>query len=500
MTIKAAPSIDSNASTTLRQLLAAFVVIGLGAAGTGCSKTESQTQSQTSTSRTNSGSAPGPSTSPSPSPSPSPDPLVLNVQDQTLKPHFSTLIEATGGIPPYEFSVVNGGGDIHQGFFTGYRFTAGPQLMTATLSVRDATNTIATNTVTIVSPVKITGEPLEIATDGRSKIVALDGNPTNYVIESGGGQLIPPDSYLNGAFYYQAPANETTAKITATDAYGYRGSIEIAVKTFSPVVIAPTELRIYPGNTIKFAASGGSGVYTYTLIQLSPRGTLEQSTFKAAPNEVLHSAKIVVNDTKGLSATANILIEPQTFSTQFAEFSTDENVLLTFNMPNRTDLKPTFVVGGAGPGAAQTSRVFGKNVIANAASKVDMAAKPASAAIELTNYSRLDPSPYTGILSVTGRSGISEFKFCVEPKGAEAKLLLASNPFTVERDTRAVTYGAYTDTASPGQNVNGMWLLKIDAGAGAGAAKIEFREGTHNRNVTDCTAYTTHSLQGTSLE
>jgi hypothetical protein len=403
--------------------------------------------------------------------------LKLYSSSSILKPFGSTPVYATGGTAPYTYSVVLGGGRVD-----GSTFTAGSMIETVTLLAVDALGAKAYATVAIVSPIEMTVGSSSIATNGSTTVTASGGTgPYTYSLVSGSG------SFSNNV--YQAPAYATTAKIQAVDAQGYVGEVSITVSYYAPLVISPEQSRLYPGETLTLSASGGSGQYYFTLT--SGTGTLSGSTYIAPGTATV--AQVQVTDTFGKSAIATIRVEKKTLLSKTATFRVDDSALLTFNLPVRTDRLASIVIGGAGP-----DRTFGKNV--SQGNATSMGAAPASAALALDNLDRADRSPYVGKLTITGRSGISSFSFCVNPDESILRIIYLSSDFNLETDTRSISYGAYAANTSAGTSVEGLWIQKMDTAGGAGDASISVSQAFHDHSVTDCSGYVYSKVEGASAE
>ena len=394
-----------------------------------------------------------------------------------LKPFGSSSVYATGGTAPYTYSVVLGGGRIE-----GSTFIAGSTIESVTILAVDALGAKAYATVAIVSPVELAVGSASLATDGSTTLTPSGGTaPYTLSLVSGGVSLI--------GNVYQAPAYATTAKLQAVDAQGYVGSAFVTVSYYAPVVISPEETRLYPGETLTLSASGGTGQYSYALI--SGTGSLNGATYIAPATATV--AKVQVTDTFGKSAIATIRVEKKTLLSKTATFRVYDSALLTFNLPVRTDRLASIVIGGAGP-----DRTFGKNV--SQGNATSMGAAPASAALALDNLDRADRSPYVGKLTITGRSGISSFSFCVNPDESILLIIYLSSDFNLETDTRSITYGAYAPNTSAGTSVEGLWIQKMDTAGGAGDASISVSQAFHDHSVTDCSGYIYGKVEGASAE
>jgi plastocyanin len=188
---------------------------------------------------------------------------------------------ASGGIPPYIYSVAAGSGTIDSG--TGF-FIAPPAVETDTVHVVDSVANTADAIVAVASPPALhivpgtttvtVGQSINFTGGGGS------GNPVNYTYTkvSGGGSLV-------GATYTAPGFAETaTIRLTDTRTFPLQSPVDATVTVNPPAALAisPGAPTLSVGQSVTFTGSGGSNNpanYTYSIF--SGSGTLVGATYTA---------------------------------------------------------------------------------------------------------------------------------------------------------------------------------------------------------------------------
>jgi Domain of unknown function (DUF5122) beta-propeller len=225
---------------------------------------------------------------------PPPPPLSISPTAATLDVGMSKTFVASGGTPPYTFSLFSGTGSVTS---SGTYSTPGAAAM-ADVRVTDSSGQHADTNITIDSAVGFT--PGATTADG-GQTLTLSGTggqgPYTYSVVSGAGTV----NVSTGLF--TAPATAGTTVIRVTDANS--GTSQISINNYAALRITPPSLTLTAGagQTMQFSGTGGFGGYTYTLV--SGPGTLSPTGFYTAAN-TSGTATVQVTDSLGTSAVATV--------------------------------------------------------------------------------------------------------------------------------------------------------------------------------------------------
>lgn len=402
--------------------------------------------------------------------------LYISLSSSTVSRNGTVTLLAGGGTSPYYFSLYSGSGSVSGDVYTAGS-TAGSY---ATIEVTDSEGSTAYGTIYTDSTITLNLSSSTISAGGTVTLSASGGTaPYTYSLVSGGGSISED--------VYTAPEYGTTATIQVADAQGAEGTASVTVKYYSPLVISPSSIIVYTGDTRTFSASGGTGTYSYALI--SGGGSLSGAVY-TAPSYAT-TAQVEVWDSNGNNAIASITVIKKTTLYAAATFQVDANALLAVSIPNSESLYPAFAIGGAGSGGD-----FGRNVTNT--STTSFAAAPASAAVALTNFMWSDSYPYVGTLVVSGRSGTNTFSFCIQAGDQDAHLKKVSVNQTLSATYKSIAYGSFAENTSGGVILQGLWIENIDTANAAGSASIQVQGGAHNHQLSDCSNYSEYTLLSAS--
>lgn len=231
-------------------------------------------------------------------------PLAISPVSAAVQTDNTVNFAATGGEPPYTFSMVTGLGSIVPS--TGV-YTAPSSTGSATVRVADSSGAIAEATVTILDsappPLAITPATAAIKTNEQVGFAA-SGGQGGYVfsVENSFG-TIDSNSGL-----YTAPNIQGAATIRLTDAVG--DFVEATV-----TVVPPTELRIYPetvtlnvGDTYVFSGAGGTTPYTFTLLNNLSNASITPAGSYTAGNIAGSTDTVRLTDNAGAQVSANVYV------------------------------------------------------------------------------------------------------------------------------------------------------------------------------------------------
>lgn len=220
------------------------------------------------------------------------NPVSIYPSDLTrVVPYQGNLgITATGGVPPYSYSLVSGGGFLQSFGFantTYYAPTVVSADSTAVVRVHDALGMYSDTTISIVQPTALAISPLSrFATTGNS-LITSNGSITFAYTASGG---YPPYTYsiLSGpgtinpmSGIYTRPNDSSTDSrtvvIRVTDA---ENTTRDSVLFLQPIVqAAPASTSVAAGQQVRLDGIGGVCPYTFT--KVSGGGTLSTVTSTA---------------------------------------------------------------------------------------------------------------------------------------------------------------------------------------------------------------------------
>lgn len=167
----------------------------------------------------------------------------------------SVTLAASGGAPPYAFSLVAGDGavDANSGVYTA------PGVPTAaTVRVTDSLNDTADAVIHVWLPLGISPDSAYVQTGSSAGFAASGGKPPyQYTVASGGGNVTADG-------IYHAPDNPGDAVVRATDGRPGRQA-DAQVTVYAPLVIDPADVPVPPGGTLSFTASGGVPPLSFTV-------------------------------------------------------------------------------------------------------------------------------------------------------------------------------------------------------------------------------------------
>lgn len=217
--------------------------------------------------------------------------VVISPMALTLAVNNSTLFSASGGLVPYTYSIVSGGGTVNAG--TG-AFTAPNSASTTVLRVTDSLGQTSDATITINASVTISPATVSLAVNNTNVFSASGGvSPYTYSIVSGGGSI----NSSSGLF--TAPAGSGNVTVRVTDALSNTSDAMITVNP--ALAISPVTLNVVTNGTQTFSASGGVSPYTYSVV--SGGGSINAST--GAFTAPASTGTVVVRVTDSLLNTSN---------------------------------------------------------------------------------------------------------------------------------------------------------------------------------------------------
>ena len=250
-------------------------------------------------------------------------PLTISPAAPTLAVNGTQTFSATGGVSPYTYSILSGGGSINAS--TG-AFIAPAVSSVVTVRVSDSLSNISDSTVTVNGPLAMTPTTLTIVANGAQTFVAAGGvAPYTYSIVSGTGTIDPVlGDYVAGPAAGADVVRVTDSALTV---------VNVNVTVYDALTLSPTLITLAVNGTQTFTATGGSGVRTFAMV--SGGGSINASTGLYTAPAVAGSAVIKVTDSLANTISANIsivstlTISPQTLKLPVFSTATFTSVLGT---------------------------------------------------------------------------------------------------------------------------------------------------------------------------
>lgn len=219
------------------------------------------------------------------------DGLAISPFAKTMTVSGSTIFTASGGVPPYVYSV-SGGGVIDSA--TG-SYTAPAIPGTATVTVMDAEFNTSNANVVISPTLEITPTTKTVALNNIASFVATGGiPPVAFSIVSGNGAI----NASTGDFTASSIAGTTTVRVSDSV-----GAIADAIVTINPsLIISPAVKTIAVNSIFNFTSTGGVGPYVYSVV--SGGGSFSGFTYTAPAT----SGNVTVRSTDSLGNTSDATI------------------------------------------------------------------------------------------------------------------------------------------------------------------------------------------------
>lgn len=221
--------------------------------------------------------------------------ITVSPAGASMPPRDSRVFSAAGGTAPYTFAFVS---NASGATLTGATYTAGPTGdVQDVLRVTDATGEARSVSVLVGPGVKVAPSGVQLPPHGSYTFAATGGNGSYLWTIDGAGTIEGSGNYRAG------PSGGAT--VHATDTLGNTAS---ATVTIGPTVaIAPADTTVNAGNSVWFAATGGSGAYTFTLDPAASGGTIDpvSGVYRAGPISGVDDI-VVLKDDLGNTTTGTI--------------------------------------------------------------------------------------------------------------------------------------------------------------------------------------------------
>ncbi|NUN04894.1 MAG: DUF1566 domain-containing protein [Bdellovibrio sp.] len=201
---------------------------------------------------------------------------------------------ATGGVPPYTYSVVTADG----GTFSGSTYTSPNTPGSYVVRVTDAEGTFSETTVLVSPALSISPLTKTLSLGDTADFTASNGVPPYVwsVVEAGGGSISPYGKYTASA----TPGSYT---VRLTDADGT--VVTSAVTVTASLSLSASKYKLAVGQVLNFSAAGGVAPYVYSIVEAGQGSIDANSGQYTAPANLNNgvSATIKVVDSLGHEAT-----------------------------------------------------------------------------------------------------------------------------------------------------------------------------------------------------
>ncbi len=235
--------------------------------------------------------------------------LSLSPNSQTVTVSSRVPFTASGGVPPYTYRVLSGGGDIT----TAGVYTAPSSSSSVQVGVFDSYGTWAYATLTVSSAAP-TSQDLTLSPASQTvnpsasfQVTASGGTlPYTYYAISGGAVLT---NATNGTF--TAPSSASSVQVAVQDGTGLRAYAWITVSGAStPLLLTPASPSIVGGTTTRFTASGGTGTYNSYFVY-SGGGTISPTgEYTSVSSLSTYTVRVGVQDSGGNTTYASVTVTP----------------------------------------------------------------------------------------------------------------------------------------------------------------------------------------------
>jgi hypothetical protein len=226
--------------------------------------------------------------------------LVIIPQTVSVPANNNVAFSASGGIPPYTFTMESGAGSVTPvGFYTapGAPGTDEVRVTDNALAVR-----IATITVTAPQPLNIVPSSFIILALNNHTFTATGGTPPyTFTKVSGGGSVT-----VGGDF--TAPLIPGVTVLRVTDSGALTADGVVTTVFFGALTIIPANVTVEQNKSFSFSATGGTPQYTYSVI--AGTGFVNSATGDYTAPATLGTETVRVTDAALNTSDATVSVAP----------------------------------------------------------------------------------------------------------------------------------------------------------------------------------------------
>ena len=226
------------------------------------------------------------------------DVLALNSNNVDIVPSGTFAFSATGGKPPYSYSVISGVGSVDSAGL----FTATAAQGVSFVQVTDVDGNFDQAMVNVFLPLNPAVVNINIPVNTTYTITPTTGTPNfNFAITLGSGSLSTASA---ASTVYTAPAAPGTAQVTVTDQLA--ATKVYAFNIYQPLTYVPTSKNVQVLNSFPFGVTGGVPPYSHAVISGAASGSIVAGTGNFTATGVPGAVVIQVTDSIANTATANV--------------------------------------------------------------------------------------------------------------------------------------------------------------------------------------------------
>lgn len=232
--------------------------------------------------------------------------LTLSPSTAVLVINNSLTLAPSGGIPPYDYAIVSGGGSI-----VGTLFTAPASPGTVRIRVTDAAGNQSDAFYTIDAGglgLGITPASTTLFTGGSVNFAAIGGTgPFSFSIESNnsGGSINGSGLYNAGSNSGGGSVNDTIRITDTADSSFADATVTVQAK---PLSISPSSITVYVNQTIEFSAVGGDGPFAFALTTDNSGASIVGNSYSAGSTSGVNDVVTMTDNYDGRTRTATIAV------------------------------------------------------------------------------------------------------------------------------------------------------------------------------------------------
>ena len=233
--------------------------------------------------------------------------LSLSPSTAVLVINNSLTLTPSGGIPPYSYTIISGGGTI-----VGSLFTAPPAPGTVRVRVKDSVGNSSDAVYTINGGglgLGITPSSQTVSTGGSISFAAIGGTgpfeftiPTN---NSGGSVNLTSGAYTAGSNSGGGSVNDTIRITDTADSSFANATVTVQAK---PLSISPSSITVYVNQSIEFSAVGGDGPFSFALTTDNSGASIVGNTYTAGSTSGVSDIVTMTDNYDGRTRTATISV------------------------------------------------------------------------------------------------------------------------------------------------------------------------------------------------
>ena len=226
--------------------------------------------------------------------------LAIIPQAVSVPANNNVDFSASGGVPPYTYAMESGTGAVTvDGLYTA---PGAPGADEVKVTDDVGSSRIAAITVTAPQPLNIIPSSLIILTNDNYTFSASGGTPLYTFSKVSGNGVITVDGI------YTASGIPGIDVLRATDSLALTADAFVTIVDIGPLTIIPVSVTVEQNDSYTFSASGGTPLYTYSVIAGS--GFVNSSTGDYTAPAILGTETVRVTDAALNTADATVNLAP----------------------------------------------------------------------------------------------------------------------------------------------------------------------------------------------